>query len=206
MGLTDENFLVVEDQEQLATAVARALSVGRRRVAIAHTVSEARTISRRLDLAGAIVDLGLPDGSGFDVVRYLRATRPALPVLVFTATQSFELANLCQLLGVELAFKPTPAANLHAFVHRATWSKRLGSDQLGRHVEEFVREHDFTDREQEVIALALKGLGRKEIAEVLERNETTVKMQIRSMLRKSFKPTLGALVKHMLHDAWRARA
>jgi DNA-binding NarL/FixJ family response regulator len=198
-----ENFLLVEDHAQDARDVSRELAAGHRRVAIAETVDEARAVSQRLRaLTGAIVDLGLPDGTGFDVVRYLRSQAPGLPVLVITSTKSPELANLCQLLGVEFAYKPTSRANLRAFAERASWTKRLTSDRLARHIAVYAREHGLTRREQDVLGCAVLGCSRKEIAEALERTENSVKMQIRSLLKKTDKPSLGALVTHVLRDVW----
>ena len=157
------------------------------------------------EMTGAIVDLGLPDGTGFEVARFLRTRIPGLPVLVITAARSVELVNACQLLGVELVLKPTPQKNLAMFAQRAAWVKRVSNQQIASYAAEYAREHDLTTREQDVLGLALQGFGRRQICEKLGRPESTVKMQIRALLRKSAKPTLGALVTHILSDAWLAR-
>jgi len=201
-----EHFLVVEDDVRVARHIARDLEKSRRKVLIAHTVQEACAMGNSLrEMTGAVVDLSLPDGTGFDVARYLLARIPGLPVLVITATRSAELVNACQLLGVELVLKPTPRDNLQVFAERASWLKRVSNDQIARYAAQYALEHDLSRREQDVLGLALQGLGRREICEKLGRPEPTVKMQIRAMLRKTKKPTLGALVTHILMDAWLAR-
>jgi two-component system, NarL family, response regulator DesR len=198
-----EHFLIVEDYAPVARAVARQISSSRRRGIIAETTEEARELVRELPvLTGAIVDVALPDGTGFDVVRWLRARDPRVPVLMMTGTVSPAIANRCQLLGCELVFKPASSANLRAFAERASWSRRLTSDELGRYTREFAETHRLTRREGEVLGLALAGLRRPEIALKLGVGENTVKMQIRSMLRKTGHPNLGVLILAMLRGAW----
>src|SRR5262245_651798 len=129
-----EHFLVVEDDVRVARHIARDLEKSRRKVLIAHTVREACAVGNSLrEMTGAVVDLSLPDGTGFDVARYLRARIPGLPVLVITETRSAELVNACQLLGVELVLKPTPRDNLQVFAERASWLKRVSNDQIARY-------------------------------------------------------------------------
>jgi CheY-like chemotaxis protein len=66
------HILLVEDHESTARVLARLLSVGRHRVEVAHNVAEALKLAgtKRFDLL--ISDLGLPDGSGLDLIRRIR--------------------------------------------------------------------------------------------------------------------------------------
>lgn len=78
-GLQGRHLLVVEDNAQCAAALARWLEICGARVAIAGTVdaARARLRSERPDLL--LVDLHLPDGTGWDVVDAAREV-PAVAI------------------------------------------------------------------------------------------------------------------------------
>ena len=60
-------------------------------------------------------DLGLPDGDGYDVVRYLRKTGKALPVLILTARDAVEDRVQGLDLGADdYVVKPVAMAELQA--------------------------------------------------------------------------------------------
>lgn len=75
--------LLVEDNERLSSLIARALRQVGHTVALASTCAEARSQLAHFELA--IVDVGLPDGSGLDLCRAARAGGVDVPVLVLTA-------------------------------------------------------------------------------------------------------------------------
>jgi DNA-binding response OmpR family regulator len=83
-------FLVVEDEARIAELVAAALRKAGFVVDVHGTVGDA---CHALDLCpydGMILDLGLPDGDGLDVLRASRAKGQRLPVLVLTARDAVE--------------------------------------------------------------------------------------------------------------------
>ena len=55
-------------------------------VAEASSLAEARQVLRQVEIDVALVDLNLPDGSGVDLIRDLRAANPAAPILLLTAS------------------------------------------------------------------------------------------------------------------------
>jgi two-component system OmpR family response regulator len=78
-------ILVVEDNERMATVVATALKRETHTIRPARTAEEAEKalVSEHFDVA--IVDVGLPDRSGLDLCRSLRAEGVDVPILVLTA-------------------------------------------------------------------------------------------------------------------------
>jgi DNA-binding NarL/FixJ family response regulator len=195
--------LIVDDYEPMARAVARQIAGPRRRAILAASVGEAQEVAPAGDaLTGAVVDVALPDGTGLDVVRWLRVRDPRIPILVITGAVAPSVVNQCQILGCEFVFKPASAENLRAFADRASWSRRLGQDELGRYAHDYSAARRLTPREREVLALALAGLKRGAIAQRLGVGENTVKMQIRSMLRKTGHNNLGELIVAVLRGAW----
>jgi CheY-like chemotaxis protein len=77
-------ILLVEDHPSTASTLARLLRK------LGHDVSVATGVRRALDLSVLtpfdllISDIGLPDGTGLDLVRQLRATRPGLPAIALS--------------------------------------------------------------------------------------------------------------------------
>ncbi len=78
-------LLIVEDNVTLARSVARGLSACSHAVDVAHDGREAleKLLLNPYDLV--ILDLGLPDMSGYDVCRQLRAEGSSVLVLILTA-------------------------------------------------------------------------------------------------------------------------
>ena len=84
VAASKRTVLLVEDEESITEPLAEALSREGFEPVIARTVAEALELgtSRSPDLV--LLDLGLPDGSGLDVCRELRA-HSSVPVIMLTA-------------------------------------------------------------------------------------------------------------------------
>ncbi|MFZ5675428.1 MAG: response regulator, partial [Pseudomonadota bacterium] len=92
------SLLLVEDDPAIARTVAYAL--GREGFSVDH-VSLLRDARQRLastPYAAAILDIGLPDGSGLDLCRELRQHHPALPLIILSARGE----EMDRVLGLEL--------------------------------------------------------------------------------------------------------
>ena len=78
--------LVVEDDPTLARAIARNLSARGYATRSAMTVADATTAIADVDPALLLLDIDLPDGSGWEVLRGLRAAGHGdVPVIVMSA-------------------------------------------------------------------------------------------------------------------------
>jgi two-component system, OmpR family, response regulator len=78
-------LLVVEDEARIASFLLKGLRAHGYAVQVAHTGRDGLRLADDLHPDGVILDLGLPDIDGIDVLRQLRRRHPALPVLVLTA-------------------------------------------------------------------------------------------------------------------------
>lgn len=78
-------ILLVEDEPRLRQALARSLQGREFHVAEAATAAEAvaTALARRFDLM--LLDVNLPDATGWDVLRQLRTAGHELPVIVLSA-------------------------------------------------------------------------------------------------------------------------
>ena len=77
-------ILIVEDNEAVRSAIRRALTARGHEIVEAATAAEGR-VAVTDDLDAIVLDVNLPDGSGFDVCRTLRETGVRTPILMLTA-------------------------------------------------------------------------------------------------------------------------
>lgn len=82
------NVVVVEDDARVADFLKRGLAAEGYVVAVAETGKQALALIRETQPALVILDLMLPDMSGFDVCHELRAARLRVPILMLTAMDS----------------------------------------------------------------------------------------------------------------------
>jgi len=78
-------LLIVEDNEELAQLLAKGLKTEGYEADVLSTVEEARVVLATTFYAALILDLGLPDGDGLELLRELRQRDNPIPVLVLTA-------------------------------------------------------------------------------------------------------------------------
>jgi DNA-binding response OmpR family regulator len=78
-------ILLVEDDERLATILCKQFSDAGYSVDQTALAREAQALGRTEDYMAAVLDLGLPDGNGLEVLRIWRAEKIAMPVLLLTA-------------------------------------------------------------------------------------------------------------------------
>ena len=83
-------ILVVEDDVMLAEAVTRALTQSAHAVDTARTGEEADRALAAIDYDLVLLDLGLPQLDGFEVLKRLRQRRSTVPVLVLTVKDTLE--------------------------------------------------------------------------------------------------------------------
>ncbi len=93
-----ERILVVEDERAVARGLAYALEREGFRVLLAETGEAALAAVRNDDPALVLLDVRLPDQSGFDVCRTIRSEGKRLPILMLTARDE----ELDKVLGLEL--------------------------------------------------------------------------------------------------------
>jgi PAS domain S-box-containing protein len=95
---SEKPVLVVEDDFAMGELLRRLLE-DIAPVTVARTLAQGREQIARQQFALAILDIGLPDGSGTDLVAELRASQPGTPILVFSE-HSVPVAAATQVEGV----------------------------------------------------------------------------------------------------------
>jgi two-component system, OmpR family, response regulator len=80
--------LVLEDHVEVADLTVRSLEKDGHEVVVAHALGEAELCLKRQSFDAAVVDVGLPDGSGIAWCESVRKRGLALPILLLTAQTS----------------------------------------------------------------------------------------------------------------------
>ncbi len=145
----------------------------------------------------AIVDLNLPDGSGTDLIRALRASRPRAKALVLSAiSEQRYLAEAIEAGAAGVMHKSSPMSDLVEAVRRLAAGEQLLSQQdVIEALRLIVREREshreaqalsekLTSREREVLQALAEGLSDKEIAQRLHVGVGTVHSHVANILSK----------------------
>lgn len=108
-------ILLVEDDPTLRNTMKDSLSSGGFAVDAAANIAQAIALLEAESFDALVLDLGLPDGNGYAVVRHLRARNNPLPVLILTARDAVEdrVAGL-DLGADDYVVKPVALSELQA--------------------------------------------------------------------------------------------
>ncbi len=168
-------------------------------VARPRSLSETREVLESMDVAVdvAIVDLNLPDGSGTDLIKDLRGSRPRAKALVLSAiSEQRHLAEAIEAGAAGVKHKSTPMSDLVEAVRRLAAGEQLLSQQdVIEALRLIVREREshreaqalsekLTPREREVLQALAEGLSDKEIAQRLHVGVGTVHSHVANILSK----------------------
>lgn len=88
--MSERQFLIVEDDEMIRAAVAGGLRLDGHEVREAATLADARCAVEESQFDLVLLDVGLPDGNGLELLRALRDRGWTVPVLMLTARGSEE--------------------------------------------------------------------------------------------------------------------
>jgi len=171
-------LLLVEDDPAIARTVAYTLE--REGLAVTHSLllQDARRQLAAQAFDALVLDVGLPDGNGLDLLRELRHARHATPVLMLSAHGE----EIDRVLGLELGaddYLPKPfsprelAARVKALLRRAGTAPApapaplFHDDEAGQRIHLRGQPLALTRREYRLLACLLRGAGRIHSREAL---------------------------------------
>lgn len=124
-------LLLLEDDDLLAESLAESLKDNGYRVDLATSLRVARSVMGTEDYVLAILDLGLPDGCGLDLLSQWRKEGLDLPVLILTARDTWEdKVNGLEVGADDYLTKPFHEAELLARI-KALLRRRAGHVSQG---------------------------------------------------------------------------
>ena len=153
--------------------------------------SEALKLVKELKPDLVLLDITMPDGTGFDVLHRLSAKYPGIRVIVLTVHEAGEYATRAMREGAS-GFLPKSAASteleqaIHAvmrgesYVSPETSRKTLVEHERGRKKRDQLS--NLSPRQREVLRLIAEGRTTKQIAQVLQISVKTVETHRSQMM------------------------
>jgi two-component system, OmpR family, response regulator QseB len=83
-------ILLLEDDQQLGKALTTSLGQHEFKPVWVRRVIDARTLLETEVFSAVLLDIGLPDGSGLDILKEIRAARKNVPVIMLTALETIQ--------------------------------------------------------------------------------------------------------------------
>jgi len=154
-------------------------------VAEAGTGTQAITLFEEHHPDITLMDLGLPDINGTDVINRLRATHPDARIIVLTTYPGDVQAIRALRAGAAgYLLKATLRRDLLDSIRAVHGGLRHIQPEVATELGQHAAEHSLTEREVEVLKLIAKGCSNKVVADRLHISEDTVKGHVRNILYK----------------------
>jgi two-component system response regulator DevR len=190
-------LLVVDDHEVVRQGLAALLDrrPGFEVVAQAETVAESLAQAAKYEPDLVIMDVRLPDGSGIEACREIRATLPNTRVVMLTSFPDEEAVLSAIIAGASgYLLKQVRGRDLVAALEAVGRGESLLDPAVTEKVLERVRRvatgaatdelADLTSQERKILLLVAEGKTNKEIADEVFLSDKTVKNYVSSILSK----------------------
>ncbi|CAB4637497.1 unannotated protein [freshwater metagenome] len=153
-------------------------------VGSAVTVAEARAQIAHTNPDVVVVDLNLPDGSGFEIIQWIRSISKETGIVILTLNSGPEFVVAAMKSGANsFVVKTAPVSEIVSAIEHCISSPRSFSAQG---LEALARSTDplLTAREFDVLVKISLGLSNQEIAQQLFLSQSTIKSHITAIFRK----------------------
>jgi len=196
-----DSVIIVEDHRDAANILLEVAqgTFPSAEVQLSHTFAEGLEYLQSRSYSIALLDLGLPDGDGLDLIKYAAKNHRSTLIIVTTIFDDEEHLFDALRSGASgyllKGHSPEELANYlgEAVAGRPALSPRIAQSMLGffRNDKEKVTEIeeqellvDLTQRELDVLSLIAKGFGVKEVSELLDISSNTVSHHIKNLYSK----------------------
>ncbi|MCR6476896.1 response regulator transcription factor [Variovorax sp. ZS18.2.2] len=198
--------LVVEDDPAMRERLAYVLSTlgcDEPQIAWADSVTAAKELLDERDFGVALVDIGLPDGSGVELIGWMRAHHPRVPAVVVSAWRTEEIIFAALRAGaigyllkerddLELSIALRSIEQGGAPIDPAIARRILGWLAAQQTSLSAVLATDappplpvaLTPRERKILELVAQGLSNRDMAESLSISRLTVECHTKNIYRK----------------------
>lgn len=197
--------LIVDDEPAMRQRLKRVLAtLGHAETPIhaAGGIAQGKAIAGRdAALALALIDLGLPDGNGVELVRWLRARDEALPILVISAWSTEDMILGALRAGASgYVLKERENDELAASIRNVLKGGAPIDPFIARRILGLIGEpianspaepepdialrHSLSERELAILAQVADGLSDREIAQALNVSRWTIDSHIRHIYNK----------------------
>jgi DNA-binding NarL/FixJ family response regulator len=176
-------LLVIDDHDVVRQGLTTALqSHGFEQLDSAGTVKQARSKIAAFNPDAIIIDINLPDGSGFEIVEWVRNLSSQTAIVVLSLNDPLRFAKLARASGANAYLSKTQSIDeIVSALNFAISNPGSFTSQL---VEPSKGAVDLTAREYDVLYLIASGLSNVQISTTLFLSISTVKTHISAILRK----------------------
>ena len=204
-----KRVLIVDDHPMMRTGLAQLIE-NEADLKVCADADNARqamdiAVSQALDLI--LLDISLPDKSGLELIKDIRALKPGLPILVVSMhDESLYAERVLRAGGRGYIMKQEGGKKLLYAIHQVLSGQIYVSEKMaagilesfsGRHAEAAVSSvQQLSDREFEVFQLIGQGEGTREIAAHLHLSVKTVEVHRLNIKKKLKLKTATDLVRH----------
>jgi DNA-binding NarL/FixJ family response regulator len=193
-----QRVLIVEDTTRIASYLARVVRSHGGEAVLARSAREADVLlDEPSKWAGFLIDVGLPDGSGLDVLARARANYPGTPALILTGSMERVHINTAFDLNAHYVVKPPEKEHLERFF-RDTASFNL---RLKRVAKLWSTRFGLSASEIDILIRAANGEHREAIAKARESSKLTIKKHVANLLHKTSDPSLLVAAQKLLREA-----
>ncbi len=176
-------LLVVDDHDVVRHGLFTSLKAhGYTSIETAATIKESRSKIAAFNPEAIIVDINLPDGSGLELVQWIRKLSTTVAIIVLSLNEPILFAQLARRAGANAYIsKSQPMEEILSTLHFAianpgTFTSSLTTAELSV--------VELTPREIDLLYLLARGASNLEISAILYISISTVKTHISSILRK----------------------
>jgi DNA-binding NarL/FixJ family response regulator len=175
--------LIVDDHAVVRHGLKSAIEThGYEVVAVAGSINEAKAFMAQTNPDVIIVDINLPDGSGFDLVSWARKVSPATAIVVLTLNDGADYVRAAKSAGANaFLVKNAPLSDLLAAID---FSNSSPSAFSSKNILIAGVDSGLTAREIDVLQSISHGSSNAAIATNLFISVPTVKSHVSSILRK----------------------
>jgi len=176
-------LLVIDDHDVVRQGLVSALGAhGFTLIETAATIKQARAKIAAFNPQAVIVDLNLPDGSGFEVVQWVRKHSPEAAIIILSLNEPSQYVSIARSSGANAYLsKSQSIEEIVTTLNFALMNPRSFTSTLNTRHDHTVA---LTPREVDVLHAMAKGASNSEISANLYISTSTVKTHISSILRK----------------------
>ena len=176
-------LLVVDDHDVVRQGLVTSLKThGYSSIETAATIKETRSKVAAFNPEAMIVDINLPDGSGLELVQWIRKISATVAIIVLSLNEPSLFAHLARSAGANAYIsKSRPIDEIVSTLNFAVANPGCFTSSLTSAEMSLV---ELTPREIDLLYLLARGASNLEISSTLYISVSTVKTHISSILRK----------------------
>jgi DNA-binding NarL/FixJ family response regulator len=178
-----KRLLIIDDHAVVRQGLIQAFNdKGFASIESAGTLKEARAKIAAFNPEAIIVDLNLPDGSGLEIVQWVRKFSPDIAIIILSLNDTAQFVKIARCSGANAYLSKSQTMSeiissvIFALSNPGSFTSNLTVDQPF--------DFDLTPREIEVLYLLAEGASNLDISQKLFISISTVKTHISALLRK----------------------